>query len=202
MIQLREKDLSTWELETLAKQALEVILEHSKPDRVETPKSRLFINSRADVAIAVGAGGVHLRSPENDIAASEARAVLNKAGLHSALIGVSCHSASEVRSAEAHGADFALFGPVYEKEGVRSREGLRELRHACVSVSAAKGGVSSGSMPVLAIGGVTLGNASECVAAGAAGVAGIRLFQDNDILYVVENLRGTGTAKGYNPSDK
>lgn len=198
MIQLREKDLSTRELETLARRTLEVIFEHSKSDRVETPKTRLLINSRTDVAIAVGAGGVHLRSPENDIAASETRVVLNKAGLHSALIGVSCHSASEVRSAEAHGADFALFGPVFEKEGVRSREGLRKLRQACISVPGRgpEAGVPSGGLPVLAIGGITLATASKCVGAGAAGIAGIRLFQDNDISHVVETLREAGIAKG------
>ena len=94
------------------------------------------------------------------------------------LIAVSCHTADEVRQAEAQGADFAVFGPVFEKVGTSIRVGLDALRAAC-----------SGHMPVLAVGGITLANASACREAGAAGIAAIRLFQQNDVFRVAEELR-------------
>jgi thiamine-phosphate pyrophosphorylase len=84
---------------------------------------------------------------------------------------VSCHSVDEVRRAKKEGVDFVLFGPVFEKrvdgEMVGDGVGLERLQEAC---SAAAG------MPVLALGGVTWPRAELCIEAGAAGVAGIRLF--------------------------
>ncbi len=98
-----------------------------------------------------------------------------------AVIGVSCHSPEEVGRAESGGADFAVFGPVFEKQGMPDLPpaGLEALHRACQY-----------KMPVLALGGVTLENARACLEAGAAGIAGIRLFQANDIQKVVEALRG------------
>ena len=183
LIQLREKDLPPRELEALAKEAVRVVRENAGGKR-----TRLLINSRADVAIAAEADGVHLRG--DDIAASEARVIFSKAGVRQPVIGVSCHSVSEVRLAESHGADFAVFGPVFEKSGVPG-QGLASLRAACGQVPAGgvEAAVPAGQMPVLALGGVTQDNAAACREAGAAGVAAIRLFQEDDIASILEDLK-------------
>ncbi len=174
-IQLREKDLPARELELLAKDAMRRIHANAsgKP-------ARLLVNSRMDVAIAAGADGVHLRA--DDVAASEARVIFSKAGVDAPVIGVSCHSLAEVRLAESHGADFAVFGPVFEKSGAAGH-GLAALREACGQVAAhgIEAAVAAGQMPVLALGGVTAEKAALCLRAGAAGIAGIRLFQENEV---------------------
>ncbi|HLK53916.1 MAG TPA: thiamine phosphate synthase, partial [Candidatus Angelobacter sp.] len=100
------------------------------------------------------------------------------------VIGISAHSVTEVARAEAHGADFAVFAPVFEKNGTAHRAGLELLRQACHRTETAQP-----PMPVLALGGVTLQNARQCVEAGAAGIAGIRLFQQNDVHAIVKKLR-------------
>ena len=100
------------------------------------------------------------------------------------MIAVSTHSAAEVASAEAHGASFAVFGPVFEKNGSANREGLEQLRQICHRTEAAQP-----PMPVWALGGITVENAQQCVEAGAAGIAAIRLFQQNDVDAVVKKLR-------------
>jgi thiamine-phosphate pyrophosphorylase len=173
LVQLREKDLSARALEELALKAMAAL---------KGSRTRLLVNSRTDVALACGAHGVHL--PANDLAASDVRAIFARAGVSEPVIGVSTHSAAEVASAEAHGADFAVFAPVFEKSGTASREGLEELRRICRRTEAAQP-----PMPVLALGGITLENARLCVAAGAAGIAGIRLFQQNEVHVVVKKLR-------------
>jgi len=184
-IQLREKDLPTRELESLARDAARVIAQL----RTETRELRtaLLINSRTDVALATGADGLHLRS--DDISPQEVRAIWNKCGactpgrespLRASLIGVSCHTPEEVRQAEKNGASFAVFAPVFEKKDTPSTRpaGLAALKQACEA-----------KIPVLALGGITLANAHSCLEAGAAGIAAIRLFQENDIEHVVRNLR-------------
>lgn len=185
MIQLREKDLNLRELEKLAWKAMAALGGSS---------TRLLINSRTDVALACGAHGVHL--PGNDLHASEARAMFARAGISEPVIGVSAHSAADVASAEAHGADFAVFAPVFEKfkkkfepgqkSGTANREGLEQLRRVCHRADSAQS-----PMPVLALGGITLANARECLQAGAAGIAAIRLFQQNDVHAVLKTLRET-----------
>jgi len=77
-----------------------------------------------------------------------------------------------------------VFAPVFEKSGSANREGLEKLRQVCHRKEAAQP-----AMPVWALGGVTLENAQQCVAAGAAGIAAIRLFQENDIAKIVTKLR-------------
>ncbi len=178
-IQLREKDLPGRELESLARDAVRICRE-TRNEKLET---KLLISSRSDVALAAGADGVHL--PSDDIPASDARALWSsvsarnsKLETRNCVVAVSCHTAGEVRLAGAEGADFAVFGPVFEKVGTSLSVGLDALRAACV-----------GRMPVLAIGGVTLENARACIAAGAAGIAAIRLFQENGIMEVVKELR-------------
>ena len=189
MIQLREKDLSVRELQTLALDAMELVRKKSRSDA-----TRLLINSRCDVAIAAGADGVHL--PAGNIAASEARVIFGRTGAATPVIGVSCHSLAEVRLAESHGADFSVFGPVFEKLGAGS-QGLAALLTACGQVAAhgIEAAVPAGRMPVLALGGVTLENAGDCLQAGAAGIAAIRLFQENDMARVVEALRAHKTKR-------
>ena len=173
-IQLREKDLSARELEDLAREAVEAVRENSDT-------TRLLINSRADVAIAVGADGVHLRG--DDVRASDVRSVWTSVVVRdsqrvarSAIIAVSCHSPEDVKSAHSEGADFAVFAPVFEKTG-SAPAGLAALREAC-----------NMKIPVLALGGITLANAVSCLEAGAAGIAGIRLFQENSIENIVRTL--------------
>jgi thiamine-phosphate pyrophosphorylase len=172
-IQLREKDLETRALEELAHKAMTALA---------GSHTQLLINARTDVALACGAHGVHL--PANDLAASDVRAIFARARSSEPVIGVSTHSAAEVASAEAHGADFAVLGPVFEKSGSANREGLEQLRRICHRTEAAQP-----PMPVWALGGITPENAQQCASAGAAGIAAIRLFQQNDVHAIVKKLR-------------
>jgi len=182
-IQLRERDLTVRQLEQLAVEAVGL---------ARGTRTKLLINARVDVAIASGAHGVHLRS--NDIAASEARAIWARStGRTDGVIGVSCHSIKDVLSAEGHGADFAVYGPVFGKQGSTEQPvGLESLqavtRRGAPVDKKVEAGQSLG-MPVLALGGVTLENARSCMEAGAAGIAGIRLFQGENIADVVRRLR-------------
>jgi thiamine-phosphate pyrophosphorylase len=167
-IQLREKDLSTRDLERLAIEAMRVVRENS-------PNTRLLINSRTDVALAADADGVHLRS--EDILPSEVRLIWTSK--RPCTIGVSRHSAEQVNRAASEGADFVVFGPVFEKKDELARGvGLGALTQACKY-----------NIPVFALGGVTWENAKGCFGAGAAGIAGIRLFQENDIATAVSLIR-------------
>ena len=181
-IQFREKDLSTEELETLACEAARVIGDCSalRTENREL-RTRLLINSRTDIALAAGADGVHLRS--DDISVSDVRSVWAQASARSSqpvarspLIAVSCHTPAEVIRAEAESADFAVFAPVFEKTGALPT-GIDALREACKV-----------KMPVLALGGVTIDNVRACLDAGAAGIAAIRLFQENRIEEVVRRV--------------
>ena len=170
-IQLREKDLSGRALENLVQAAARLFPANSV--------SKLLINSRLDVALACGAHGVHL--PANDVSASEARALMVRAGCAHPIIGVSVHSAQELSIAESHGADFAVFAPVFEKEGSAVGDGIKKLEAACSQPNR--------DMPVLALGGITLENARECMQAGANGLAAIRLFQENDVAKIIQRLQ-------------
>lgn len=185
-IQLREKDLRTRELEMLARETVDILRQLRTGNR--ELRTSLLINSRTDVALASGADGVHLRS--DDVTPQEVRAIWKKCGAgapartlspREPLIGISCHSPEEVKQAEADGANFAVFAPVFDKKDVPNAQpaGLTQLREA-----------GKVKLPVLALGGVTLENAKSCLEAGASGIAAIRLFQDNEISAVVAKLRG------------
>ncbi len=179
-IQLREKDLSARELEALAREAVGIVQKNVGAENRKLG-TRLLINSRTDIAIAVGADGVHLRS--DDLSPSHVRAIWAEPGTGTrarVTVSVSCHSPEDVRRAAADGADFVLFGPVLEKQGAAQigPASLENLRRACKE-----------KIPVLALGGVTVENAQSCLDAGAAGIAGIRLFQENEISKIVELLR-------------
>ncbi len=178
LIQLREKDLSIRDLESLARSAIEVTAENAPAGGIGP---HLLVNSRIDVGFAVGAAGVHLRS--DDISVQDARAIWERASRSSAsrvpVVGVSCHRPAEVARAAASGADFAVFAPVFGKHNVPSipAAGLGTLRDACQH-----------KIRVLALGGITLHNAGSCIEAGASGIAGIRLFQENDVSEIVAKL--------------
>jgi thiamine-phosphate pyrophosphorylase len=178
-IQLREKDLSSRDLEKLAREVVAMV--HQLRTRNKKLRTGLLINSRADVALACGADGVHLRS--NDISPTEVRRIWTQCGagaLGRVIVGVSCHTATEVARAAAEGADFAVFGPIFEKKAAPHTPpaGLDALRQACRE-----------KIPVLALGGITVENAGSCIQAGAAGIAGIRLFHEKEIGQVVAELR-------------
>ena len=183
-IQLREKDLSGRALESLAKQAAQLIHESSD-------STRLLINSRTDVALAAEAHGVHLTS--HDLSPMDVKKIWREAkGLTDPIIAVSCHTEAEVIAAESApdrvaagvharpaNAAFVVFAPVFEKQGAQNNAGIGQLRQVCRH-----------RIPVLALGGVTTENAPLCIEAGASGIAGIRLFQENEVAAVVTKLRG------------
>jgi thiamine-phosphate pyrophosphorylase len=178
-IQLREKDLATRALESLAREAIVLL----KDLQVQHPQliTKLLINSRTDVALASRADGVHLRS--EDISPIDLRKILEDTALPDRqvpIIGVSCHSPAEVMKAEADRATFAVFAPVFgKKDAPASRPvGLHQLCEACRA-----------KIPVLALGGITLENAQSCLEAGAAGIGAIRLFQENDVAKIVGEVR-------------
>jgi thiamine-phosphate pyrophosphorylase len=180
-VQLREKDLSARELEGLARGAV---------DAIAGTTTKLLVNGRVDIAIAAGAHGVHLPGGAGELSASEARVIFGKARVADPVIAVSCHTATEVAYAEAHGADFVVFGPVFEKNGISDLAGLTRLAPVCNRAEGA-----NSRMPVLALGGVTLENADAAMRAGASGVAGIRLFQNAaDVSAVIRRLRASAVA--------
>jgi thiamine-phosphate pyrophosphorylase len=167
-VQIREKDLPADALTALAVQIVGMV-------RAAGSHTRVLLNGATEIAAATGCDGVHLTSSIADDVIASARAALRDA-LTDPVISVSCHTIPEVERARDRGATLALFAPVFEKRvGTEKRvdpeilpgQGLAALREAC-RVAA--------PMPVFALGGVTVSNAKDCVDAGAAGVAAIRLF--------------------------
>jgi thiamine-phosphate pyrophosphorylase len=180
-IQIREKDLSGKECAALTREALRRAAKASENNAVPT---RILVNDRLDIALAENAGGVHLG--EKSLPVQEAKRLVDapRSG-KDFVIGVSCHSLEATKAAASGGADYLFFGPVFatpSKSALGAPQGLERLAEVCRAVS----------IPVLAIGGVTLENASSCFAAGASGIAAIRLFQGaEDISALVASLRKT-----------
>lgn len=150
-IQIREKDLSGRDLLYLADSAVRSLTRWPV---------KILINSRVDVALAVGAHGVHLPSD------SPAPEVWRRVVPTGFIIGQSCHSAEEVKAAQS--ADFLVFGPVFESPGKGQPLGIASLKSM----------IALSEIPVFALGGVTRENARLCLDAGAAGIAAIRMFQE------------------------
>jgi thiamine-phosphate pyrophosphorylase len=154
-LQIREKDFSARDLLALIRAVL----------ALPNPRAtKILLNSRMDVALTANLAGLHL--PAKSIPPDDFR----KIAPPEFVIGVSCHSIDEVRDAESHGADYVLFGPVFapiSKSTDLAPCGLVLLSQAARAVR----------IPVIALGGITNANASACEQAGAAGVAGISLFQ-------------------------
>ena len=152
---VREKELAAGALVAVCRQVKAV-----------AGRTRVLVSGRADVALAAGLDGVNLGAAAGELTPGQVRQVL--AG---AWVSVSCHTLDEVARAVDGGASAVLFGPVFGKV-VAGREvvagvGLEALGVACRA---------AGAVPVLALGGVAEGSAAACVAVGAVGVAGIRMF--------------------------
>ena len=155
LFQIREKKLTARTLFELTLRAVEI---------TAGSKTRLLVNDRADIARGAGADGVHLT------AKSIRPEVIRRTFGEEFLVGVSTHSLAEVRKARNEGADFAVFGPVFETTSKREYGppvGIPALQEAAQAVS---------PFHVLALGGVSLTNAPECLRAGASGIAAISLF--------------------------
>jgi thiamine-phosphate pyrophosphorylase len=179
-IQLREKDLSAAALAALARRLLATL--RADPTH---PAPRLLINSRADIAIATCADGVHLTSAPGSLTPAQVRTLYAAASLPEPIVSLSCHTLAEVARAASFAPDerptLILFGPVFEKVIAEDRApekslgdkkispgtGLDLLRAACAAAA---------PIPVLALGGINRCNTDSCLDAGAAGVAAIRLF--------------------------
>ena len=148
-IQLREKDLEGGALASLARRLLAVL-------RAAPNAPRLLINSRADVAVAVGLDGVHLTAAPGSLTPADIRRLYGAAGLPEPIVSISCHTLSDIRAACNAGATVILFGPVFEKVVLAGKSdgpaeafvaegvGLNLLHLACAAAS---------PTPVLALGG-------------------------------------------------
>jgi len=144
----------------------------------EGSATRLLINDRSDIAAASGAAGVHLTG------SSLPTAVVRQAFGDEFVIGASVHSIEEATVARSSGANFAVFGPVFDTASKREYGpplGVPALARVTSELA---------PFPILAIGGVGLVNVGDCIAAGARGVAAITMLQQPDTLAdVAEEIR-------------
>ena len=169
LIQIREKALSTRVLFELTRRVVEI---------AQGTSTRVLVNDRFDVGLAADADGVQLT------AQSLPASVVRRATSDSFVIGASTHSLPEVEAAKAGGADFILFGPVFETESKRGfgpPQGVGKLGEVVKAVR---------PLPVIAIGGIALENVAQCLEHGAAGVAAIGLLNDpNNLAATVRSIR-------------
>lgn len=157
LFQIREKNLNARVLYELTSRAVEI---------AKGSSTRILVNDRSDIARTAGADGVHLTSQSLPVS------VVRRMFGSELLIGVSTHSRVEARAAQVGGADFVVFGPVFETESKRAfgePQGLDRLQEITREL---------GSFPVVAIGGITMDHVDDCFAAGASGVAAIRLLSE------------------------
>lgn len=205
-IELREPDLAGRALERLAGASAAIVRrvnQRRAQANIGDAPTRLLVHERLDVALAAGADGVCL--PGEGLNAADARAVWQRAAGNAGGLGtcvftagvfaVACQSAEEVRMAEAQGADFAIFGPLFAgADAAHSGNivGLARLREAATGMAApsnVEAGMPAGRMPVLAAGEPTLQTAAQCAGAGAAGLAATGLFQTGDLEALIARLR-------------
>ena len=174
-IQIREKDLLAQDLLALVRQTVSASEPQNDPEDTSPPRSqrartKVIVNDRLDVAIAASAAGVHLgreSAPMHEVV----RWCRNGNAPQKFMIGASCHSLTEVCEAESGGASYVILGPIFDTPSKRAfgqPVGIARLSMICAAVK----------IPVLAIGGVDMHNAPDCLRAGAAGTAAIRMFQD------------------------
>jgi thiamine-phosphate pyrophosphorylase len=164
LIQIREKNLSARVLFELCEQAVRLT------NRTAT---RLLVNDRADIAAGAGADGAHLTTRSID-----ARTIRKTFG-EELLIGASTHSLEEAVAARDGGADFIVFGPIFEtpsKMEYGTPIGVERLSKVAQELD---------PLPVIALGGITLTNARDCLSAGASGIAGISIFGNDEALRLV-----------------
>jgi thiamine-phosphate pyrophosphorylase len=170
-VQLREKELPSGALADLARRILAIL-------RTRKPAPKLLINSRADVAVAAGADGVHLTAQPGELTPAHVRQLYAAARLPEPVVSVSCHFLDEVANARHSGANLILFGPVFEKVAFEGSLGSQRIAEGIGLNLLRVVSAAAAPTPVLALGGVTDSNADACLAAGAAGIAAIRLFQE------------------------
>lgn len=174
-VQIREKDLPARNLIDLTRSAIRACNSLSTQGA-----ARILVNDRCDVAWAAGAAGVH--AGEKSLPVQVLIDARRTSGLTNFLVGASCHSVGGAIAAAEQGADYLFFGPVFatpSKAGLGPPQGVDKLAQV-------RGAVS---IPVIAIGGITLENARACREAGAAGIAAIRLFQQHgDLAEIVASL--------------
>lgn len=170
LIQIREKSLSTNVLYKLSSKAADITRGSS---------TKLLVNDRADVAAAAGADGVHLAS--SSLPANIVRQTFGA----EFLIGASTHSLEEASAAARCGADFVVFGPVFDTLSKRQYGkplGLAELSKVTSQLA---------PFPVLALGGVTTNNVADCIRAGVAGIAAIGILNDRlQLDRIVNEIQG------------
>jgi thiamine-phosphate pyrophosphorylase len=177
-VQIREKDLPARRLLALTEAAARQARQQGC--------TRVMVNDRLDVALAAQAHGVHLGTHSMPVN------LVRRLAPREFVVGVSCHSLEEALAAETAGADYILLGPIFatpSKLRYGPPLGLARLREVTLRVS----------IPVLALGGITVDHIAACRENGAAGIAGIRIFQDSDsVEELVRDIRrqtGKGTSK-------
>lgn len=184
-IQIREKDLAPDDLRELTRSIVSAVREINQTTKV-------LLNGPAQIALAAGADGIHLPTNAAPNAAAEARALFAQSG-RDTILSHSCHSVQEVlkireeSQRDPHAAinkTLILYAPVFEKRIVPPAPGQPSEKIPGQGLDALRAAVhAAGNIPVLALGGITPENAPACLAAGAAGIAAIRLFLTNDPLF-------------------
>jgi thiamine-phosphate pyrophosphorylase len=179
-IQVRERDLADTALLQLSTRIVQAVRDTGSPTSVLINSSPA---SACAIALQANADGVHLPGGLDPEQLRTAVMQIRKdwESYHKTkddpAISVSCHTVADILAARAGGVSLALFAPVFEKAlpgaPALAGQGLESLAEAC---TVGRQSAPQPELPVLALGGVTLENAAECVAAGAAGIAAIRLF--------------------------
>ena len=181
-IQIRERDLAPDDLLELTRAIISAVREINQTTKV-------LLNGPAEIALQTGANGVHLPANASPNTAAEVRALFAQSG-RDAILSHSCHSVQEVlkfreesqRDLHATAANtLILFAPVFEKIITPQAPGHPSEKIPGQGLDALRAAVhAAGNIPVLALGGITPESAPACLAAGAAGIAGIRLFIEEE----------------------